>query len=353
MDHVIVFVSLVVAIAPMMAILLFIWWIDRYDREPLKYVFIAFFWGGFGAVILSILGTEASIKVLGGAIYSSHFDTTAVLVAPAIEELMKGLIVLFFLRLRHFDNMTDGLLYGAASGLGFGMTENFLYFAQYASYAPGYEWLNLLFMRSMMTANMHAAASATFGAGISKLKDGGRDALVSVALYYFLAVFLHSTWNFLVTSRSEAHWTLAVLILFFYIVFIFVMYVKSIVNERRQREIQLAEEFDVGVLPEGYRKILMSYGAMKKNDWFPKYLNKDKYLTLVSRLALRKASYEKAGPRRRIVLQREIAEIRAALGKFSGLLESVSGEKSEQSPAADISSRETGGNGRERGLESL
>lgn len=328
MDHVIVFVSLVVAIAPMMAILLFIWWIDRYDREPLKYVFFAFFWGGFGAVILSILGTEVSIKVLGGAIYSPHFDTTAVLVAPAIEELMKGLIVLFFLRLRHFDNMTDGLLYGAASGLGFGMTENFLYFAQYASYAPGYEWLNLLFMRSMMTANMHAAASATFGAGISKLKDGGREALVSVALYYFLAVFLHSTWNFLVTSRSEAHWTLAVVILFFYIVFIFVMYVKSIVNERRQRIVQLDEEFGLGVLPEGYRKILMSYGAMKKNDWFPKYLNKDKYLTLVSRLALRKASYENAGPRRRIVLQREIAEIRAALGKFSGLLESVSGEKS-------------------------
>jgi RsiW-degrading membrane proteinase PrsW (M82 family) len=328
MDHVIVFVSLVVAIAPMMAILLFIWWIDRYDREPLKYVFFAFFWGGFGAVILSILGTEVSIKVLGGAIYSPHFDTTAVLVAPAIEELMKGLIVLFFLRLRHFDNMTDGLLYGAASGLGFGMTENFLYFAQYASYAPGYEWLNLLFMRSMMTANMHAAASATFGAGISKLKDGGREALVSVALYYFLAVFLHSTWNFLVTSRSEAHWTLAVLILFFYIVFIFVMYVKSIVNERRQRVVQLDEEFGLGVLPEGYRKILVSYSAMKKNDWFPKYLNKDKYLTLVSRLALRKASYENAGPRRRIVLQREIAEIRAALGKFSGLLESVSGEKS-------------------------
>ena len=120
MDHVIVFVSLVVAIAPMMAILLFIWWIDRYDREPLKYVFFAFFWGGFGAVILSILGTEVSIKVLGGAIYSPHFDTTAVLVAPAIEELMKGLIVLFFLRLRHFDNMTDGLLYGGEDGAAIG-----------------------------------------------------------------------------------------------------------------------------------------------------------------------------------------------------------------------------------------
>lgn len=326
MDHVIVFVSLVMAIAPVLAGLLFVWWIDRYDREPLKYVFGAFFWGGFGAVILSILGTEASIRLLGGAIYSPHFDTTAVLVAPAIEELMKGLIVLFFLRLRHFDNMTDGLLYGAASGLGFGMTENFLYFAQYASYAPGYEWLNLLFLRSMMTANMHCAASATFGAGISKLKDGGRDALVSVALYYFLAVFLHSTWNFLVTSRSEAHWTLAVLILFSYIVFIFVMYVKSILSERRQREIQLAEEFDLGVLPQKYRKILMSYGAMKKKGWFPGYLNKDKYLTLVSRLALRKSSYEKAGSGRRVVLMREIMEIRAELAKFSGLVATVTGE---------------------------
>ena len=66
MDHAIIFVSLIVAVAPLVALLFFIWWVDRYDREPLKYVFAAFLWGGLGAIAFSILGTEAGIRMLGG-----------------------------------------------------------------------------------------------------------------------------------------------------------------------------------------------------------------------------------------------------------------------------------------------
>lgn len=44
MDHVIIFVSLIAAAAPVLAVLFFIWWVDRYDREPLGYVFAAFLW---------------------------------------------------------------------------------------------------------------------------------------------------------------------------------------------------------------------------------------------------------------------------------------------------------------------
>ena len=126
MNHVIIFVSLIVAVTPMVAMLIFIWWVDRYDREPLKYVFGAFLWGGFGAIALSILGTDAGIRMLGGIVNTTEFDFPAVVLAPFIEEFMKGLIVLFLLRFRQFDNVTDGLVYGAASGLGFGMTENFM-----------------------------------------------------------------------------------------------------------------------------------------------------------------------------------------------------------------------------------
>ncbi|MEW6143394.1 MAG: PrsW family intramembrane metalloprotease [Thermodesulfobacteriota bacterium] len=327
MDHAIIFVSLIVAVAPMVALLFFIWWVDQYDREPLKYVFASFLWGGLGAIAFSILGTEAGIRMLGGFVNSTGFDFPAVVLAPFIEEFMKGLIVFFLLRYRHFDNVTDGLVYGAASGLGFGMTENFMYFTQFAGNSPGYEWLNLLFVRSMMTANMHCAASATFGAGISKLKDGGKNAWLSVGGFYLLAVFLHATWNFLVTSRVEAYWGLAVIILFVYIVFIFVIFVKGILGERKQREVVLVEEFDLGVLPADHRKILMSYRAMRKGGWFPEYLNKDKYLSLVSRLALRKTSYYKSEGSRQAALQKEIVELRVELKRFADLLQQLQQEK--------------------------
>lgn len=327
MDHTIIFVSLIVAVAPVMAILFFIWWVDRYDREPLGYVFAAFLWGGLGAIALSILGTEAGIRMLGNVVNYSGFDFPAVVLAPFIEEFMKGLVVLFLLRYRQFDNVTDGLVYGAASGLGFGMTENFMYFTQFAGVSPGYDWLNLLFIRSMMTANMHCAASATFGAGISKLKDGGKSAWISVGIFYLLAVLLHGTWNFLVTSRVEAYWGLAIIILIAYIIFIFIIFVRGIVEERRQRQVVLVEEFDLGVLPSDHRQILVSYMAMRRGRWFPDYLNKDKYLALVGRLAMRKASYYKSQGKRQETLQKEIVEIRRELKRFSDLFQELRQEK--------------------------
>lgn len=323
MDQVIIFVSLVVAIAPIVAVLFFVWWVDRYDREPLGYVFAAFLWGGLGAIALSILGTEAGIRMLGGIVNKAGFDFPAVVIAPFIEEFMKGLVVFFLLWYRKFDNVTDGLVYGAASGLGFGMTENFMYFSRFAGFSTGYEWLNLLFIRSMMTANMHCAASATFGAGISKLKDGGKNAWMSVGVFYLLAVLLHATWNFLVTSREEAYWGLAVIILIAYIVFIFIMFVRGIMSERKQREVVLVEEFDLGVLPVDHKKILMSYRAMRRGNWFPEYLNKDKYLALVSRLAVRKTSYYRSDGNRKAVLQKEIVDLRKELKKFTDLFQEL------------------------------
>lgn len=327
MDHVIIFVSLIAAAAPVLAVLFFIWWVDRYDREPLGYVLAAFLWGGLGAIALSILGTEAGIRLLGGLINNTGFDFPAVVIAPFIEEFMKGLVVFFLLKYRQFDNVTDGLVYGAASGLGFGMTENFMYFTQFAGFSPGYEWLNLLFIRSMMTANMHCAASATFGAGISKLKDGGKSAWMSVGIFYLLAVLLHATWNFLVTSREEAYWGLAVIILFAYIIFIFVTFVRGIMEERRQRGVVLVEEFDLGVLPSEHRQILMSYRAMRRGSWFPDYLNKNKYLALVGRLTLRKVSYYRSEGARQAALQTEIVEIRRELKRFSDLFQELKREK--------------------------
>lgn len=88
----------------------------------------------------------------------------------------------------------------------------------------------------------------------------------------------------------------------------------------------LGEEFDLGVLPGHCKKILMSYGAMKKGGWFPEYLNKSRFLTLVSRLALRKTSYYKSDEERREKIHKEIAEIRKELKRFTKLMEGLSPE---------------------------
>lgn len=328
MDLPVLYVAIVMSIAPMAALLAFIWWVDRYDREPLRFVLVSFLWGGFGAVALTLIADEIIFNVYHEAIVSMYirgFDASAVIVAPVVEEFTKGLIVFFLLRYRHFDNVTDGLVYGAAAGLGFAMTENFIYYTFYSDFhAMGYEWLYLIFIRSMLSANVHCAASATFGAGIAKLKDHGIKAILYVIGAYVLAVLIHAAWNYLLTSRNLEHWGTAVLLLIVYVGVIFIIFVFGIRGERKQREKILEEEFDLGVLPEAFKKTLMSYGAMKKSGWFPEYLNKGKFLRLVSMLSLRKTSYYKSSGKRREKLHTEIVEVRKELKEFTELVAKVS-----------------------------
>jgi hypothetical protein len=66
---------------------------------------------------------------------------------------------------------------------------------------------------------------------------------------------------------------------------------------------------------------------MRRGSWFPEHLNKDKYLSLVSRLALRKSSYYRSEGNRQAALQKEIVELRIELKRFADLLKQLQQEK--------------------------
>lgn len=113
----IVFISFVIAVAHMIGMVFFIWWIDRFHREPLRYLFGSFLRGAFGAFILSVIGFELSLEIFSELSSEREIAIGTTVVAPIVEEAMKGLVIFFLLRYRDFDNVTDGLVYGAAAGL--------------------------------------------------------------------------------------------------------------------------------------------------------------------------------------------------------------------------------------------
>src|SRR5262245_22628438 len=102
----------------MLGFLALVWWLDRYDREPVWLVVAVFLWGAVGAVVPAIL-FSAAIELSANAALATvglpQTDTwfTPVIVAPLVEEPCKAAILLLLLRNRHFDNMTDGFVYGA------------------------------------------------------------------------------------------------------------------------------------------------------------------------------------------------------------------------------------------------
>jgi len=113
----------------------------------------------------------------------------ALVIAPFVEEFTKSLGVL---RYRRFiTDIEDGLIFGAAAGLGFAATENLLYEGN-AFFSDGAQaFIATAVIRSISSALLHATTSSIVGLGIARSTRQGR----SWGLYYLAAVLMHATYN--------------------------------------------------------------------------------------------------------------------------------------------------------------
>jgi protease PrsW len=114
--------------------LLLIRFLDLYEREPLNALALMAAWGATGAVALSLAGNAIVLGLLPPALEKTFGSALA---GPLVEEVAKGLAVVVAFSLswwaaRRFgllelEGLTDGMVYGAAVGLGFAFTEDLLY----------------------------------------------------------------------------------------------------------------------------------------------------------------------------------------------------------------------------------
>src|SRR3990172_11671190 len=124
-------VSLFFGFVPMFLFAAFVYWLDRYEKEPKALLGAAFFWGvviaaGGAFIINTVFGI--GIYIFTGSEGAAELGTTSI-VAPIVEEFLKGLAVaiMFFIFYKEFDSILDGIIYGGMVGLGFAATENTIY----------------------------------------------------------------------------------------------------------------------------------------------------------------------------------------------------------------------------------
>jgi RsiW-degrading membrane proteinase PrsW (M82 family) len=285
-----IIVSLFAAIAPMLIYMLLIWWMDRYDREPMLFVFFHFLWGAFGAVILGISGSIILATLTGMLGQASYFSSLVqtIIFAPFSEEVAKGSFLLFTINSRKFDNITDGLVYGAAIGLGFGMTENFIYLLTYGNSPES--WFQIVMIRSLFSAVMHCIATGSFGAllAISKFSSPFvKNSLPFLGLT--LAIFIHFSWNTFV-SFQDTYFYGFLFMLFLVLVFFFVFKL-SINNEKKIIERELLEESKMNLIPPKHIKILSSHLRFR-SGWVDENI-RIHYSRFAIRLAFCKNQYKR------------------------------------------------------------
>src|SRR5512140_807658 len=105
-------VSLLFAFIPAFMMAVLVYWLDRYEKEPLILLGAAFFWGAViaagGAFLINTVFGIGIYELTGSGDVADQ--ATASLVAPFVEEGLKGvavLIVFLFFR-KEFDSILDG-----------------------------------------------------------------------------------------------------------------------------------------------------------------------------------------------------------------------------------------------------
>lgn len=189
-------------------VLLLFWALDRRERESFWLFSGAVVWGavistgisallnalGFGFIVL---GLEVAAD-LEDAVVSELL--TAALVAPPVEEAAKGLgvLLLFWFLRAEFDNLRDGIIYGALIGLGFNIAETALYVMQ-GFVETGTPPLGQQFAARFvfLGLNTHLLWSALCGAGVGLARQTARRwvALLAPVAGYALAVLGHALNN--------------------------------------------------------------------------------------------------------------------------------------------------------------
>ncbi|HEY1542870.1 MAG TPA: PrsW family intramembrane metalloprotease [Xanthobacteraceae bacterium] len=153
------------AIAPAL-LLLWLFVIADSRPEPARVVLGGVFFGALStalAIVVEML-LQKLIPLPVDPWLRSYQD--ALLFAAAPEEAIKvSIIALLALRSRDFDEPMDGVVYGAAVGLGFAALENILYLV-----GNGAHWQSLAVVRGVLSVPFHGALGVIAGAFIARAR---------------------------------------------------------------------------------------------------------------------------------------------------------------------------------------
>ena len=200
------FVTLFLLLPYAIPVLLVIYLLDLYEREPLSILAAALLWGGIVATTLSIYTNTPLSELIFKFTANPTFTTewSAALTAPFVEEGFKalGVILLVSLARAEMDDVLDGFVWGAMVGLGFLLVEDVFYFVRaYVSTGGSYDGLFQIFLIRILGAGpySHFLYTGLIGMGVAFYQTRpdvpwSRRVLVGVALAA-AGVGAHFFWN--------------------------------------------------------------------------------------------------------------------------------------------------------------
>ena len=254
-------VSILAALPTLAGVVLAFAYLDRLEPEPRSAQMWALTWGATVAITGSLL-LEVLLAIAGDL---SEYSV-AVIVAPIVEEAMKGTAIYLLWKHRVITGVLNAVVYGGLSAAGFAFIENVGYFLD-SSTQGGATLLSVVALRGVVTPFAHPLFTAftAFGVGYAIKSSKRRYALLGLPV----AVATHAAWNHL-ASVADGLGDLArgfalVMVPLFLVVTAFILQLR--IRERRQ--LQRAAVLMQDVLPPVMAPLLWDARARSKfsREW--------------------------------------------------------------------------------------
>jgi protease PrsW len=168
---------------------------DKYEKEPERLVFLAFFAGVLATIPCVLLESFFRLRDQDSTVLLQNLFLSFLWVG-IVEEFFKYLAVrLTVYRSKEFNEVMDGMVYMASAALGFAAAENVGYMLGFG-YAVG-------FPRAILSYLAHISFSAILGFYMGKSKIEARKNLIWAG--FALAISLHWLYNaFLVAGTAKS-----------------------------------------------------------------------------------------------------------------------------------------------------
>jgi len=265
-----VIASFVAGVLPCFLYIVLIYNFDKNEKEPKTLIAAALLWGAIPAVLAAVfvnlffqippdlLGPNA-VEAIRAGIFS-----------PLIEEALKGaVVVVIALRYKkEFNNLLDGIIYGAIVGLGFAMTGNTISYLGTFLFR-GFSSLQLtIFVKGILLGLNHAFYTSIFGAGLGySLRLRKRYARVLISLAGFLIAVVMNGFHSYITEVWVGITPLVVILNWLGIGLMIGIMILSARHEEK-----VLQEYLKGVLPEDFYTII---SEKKKRDAYFKTIKKN------------------------------------------------------------------------------
>lgn len=281
--------------------------LDLYSSGSFRVVVTCFAWGLIAFLLAFALNSWAFAYVSASVLI--------VVVAPVLEEFVKSLSLIYYVRRPDFNYFVDGAIYGFAAGIAFSILENYLYLQRSPSGGT-----ILVLTRTFSTCLMHGSASALVGVSVGRLRFGhGWTRLASLLLGWAAAIVLHASFNQVVDAWYGPTALMTAVAVGFSGLALIVLFIRwGLLEERRwiqetlglhmgvtRGEVQVIQE--MANLETLLTPIAVHFGR-EKARLVEQFLVKQAQLGIK-----RKASHLTADPRLRVGLEGQIAELRRGI----------------------------------------